>query len=172
MLLGGELLIDDAPLRLADALDNDLLCRLGSDTAKLLGLNGDADHVAQLGPAADLLGGFQVDLHVGVLNLLHHGLFHAHFNALFILIQENLHVVAALRIVPAEGGQHGLVDLVVHVASGNTLFLLDILYSFKKFCVHFINPFYIVTCSFTCAVCAFSNVIVSLPTVTVTFPWS
>ena len=41
MLLGGELLVDDAALGLADALDDDLLGSLGRDAPKLLGLDGD-----------------------------------------------------------------------------------------------------------------------------------
>ena len=54
----------------------------------------------------------------------------------------------------------------------DALFLLDIFYGFKKFCVHFYNPFYIVACSLTCATCDLSNSRVSLPDVIVTLPLS
>ena len=136
MLLGGELLVDDAALGLADTLDDDLLRRLGGDAAELLGLHGDSDHIAGLALADDLLCGLRVDLVAGVLDLLHHGLEHIHLDALLLLVEDDLHVVLALGIVAAEGRQHGLTDLVVHVIAGDTLFLFNILDGFKKLSVH------------------------------------
>ena len=49
MLLGVELIVDHAPLGLADALDDNLTGGLGGDAAEILGLDLDADHVAELG---------------------------------------------------------------------------------------------------------------------------
>ena len=49
MLLGTELVIDHVPLGFPDALDDDLTGGLGGDTAKVLGLDLDADHISQLG---------------------------------------------------------------------------------------------------------------------------
>ena len=139
MLLGGELLINDAPLGLADALNDDLLCGLGGDAAELLGLHRHADHVAHLGPAADLLGSFQNDLMAGVLNLIHDELVDIHVNPLLVLIQNDLHIVLTLRVVAAESGQHSLFDFVIHIGLGYALFRLDIRNCLKKFCVHFSN---------------------------------
>ena len=139
MFLGGELLIDNAPLGLADALDDDLLGSLGGDAAKLLGLHRHADHIAHLGPAADLLGSFQNDLMAGVLNLIHDELVDIHVNPLLVLIQNDLHIVLALRVVTAESGQHSLLDFVIHIGLGYALFSLDIRNCLKKFCVHFSN---------------------------------
>ena len=140
VLLGGELVVDDAALGLADALDDDLLGSLGGDAAELLGLHRDRDRVAHLGAAADLLGGLENDLVAGVLHRLDDGLVHDHLDLLLVLVQQHLDVVLALGIVPAEGGQHGLLDLVVHIGAGDALFLLDVLDGFKEFSVHVCLP--------------------------------
>ncbi len=136
MLLGGELLVNDAALRLADALDDDLLCRLGGDAAELLGLHGNGDQIAELGAAADLPGGLEIDLVAGVLDLLHHGLHDVHLDALLVLVDDDLDIVLTLGIVAAESRQHGLTDFIVHIVAGNAFFLLDVLDGFKKFSVH------------------------------------
>ena len=136
VLLGGELLVDDAPFRLANALRDDLLGLLGSDTAELLGLHRDIHGLAQFGAAADLLGSLQVDLMAGILHLVHHGLGDIHLDAGLLLIQIDGDVVLALRIVLPESGQHGLLDLVVHITAGNAFFLFDGLDCLKEFCVH------------------------------------
>ena len=172
MLLGSELLKDEAALGFTYALNDDLLCSLRRDAAELLGLHRHADDVADLRALADLLCSFQIYLKIGILNFLDNGLLHDHVYALLVLVQNDLDIVRAVRIVAAESREHRLIYFVVHVASGNALFLLDIFYGFKKFCVHFYNPFYIVACSLTCATCDLSNSRVSLPDVIVTLPLS
>ena len=137
MLLGGELLIDDAALGLTDALDDDLLGSLGRDASELLGLHGDAQLVAELCALVDFLCRLKNDLVAGVLDLFHDGLDDVHLNALAVLFEDDLHIVLALGIVAPEGGQHGLLDLIVHIAAGNALFFFDILNGLKKICVHF-----------------------------------
>ena len=136
MLLGGELLIDQASLRFADALDDDLLGRLGRDAAELLGLHRDGHGVAGLGPLGVLLRGVLVDLMGGVGDLFHDQLVHLHVDALLLFIQNDLDIVLVLGMITAEGRQHGLADLVIHIGSGNTLFFFDILNGSKEFCVH------------------------------------
>ena len=138
MLLGSKLLIDDAALGLADALDDDLLGGLGGDAPELLCLHGDMQLVADLGALVDLLGGLENDLVAGVLDLLHDGLDDVHLDALFILLEDDFHIVLALGIVAPEGGKHGLPDLVVHIVAGNALFFFDVLYCLKKICIHFL----------------------------------
>ena len=172
MFLGGELLKDEAALGFAYALDDDLLCSLSRDAAELLGLHRHADDIADLRTLADLLCRLKIYLKIGILNFLNDSLFHDHVYALLVLVKNDFNIVRAVRIVTAEGREHCLINFVVHVASGNALFLLDIFYGFKKFCVHFYNPFYIVACSLTCATCDLSNSRVSLPDVIVTLPLS
>ena len=136
MLLGGKLLIDQAALGLADALDDDLLCRLGGNAAELFGLHRDGNKVAKLGAAAVFLRGLEIDLMAGIRHLVHDGFHHVHLDAFFVLVENDLHVVLALGVVAAEGRQHGLTDFVVHIIAGDSLFLLNVLDGFKKFCVH------------------------------------
>ena len=69
-------------------------------------------------------------------NLFHDQLVHLHVDALLLLIQNDLHVVLVLGMVTAEGRQHCLADLVIHIGPGNPLFLFDILNGSKEFCVH------------------------------------
>ena len=104
MLFGGKLLIDDAALGFANALNDDLLGGLGSDAPELLGLHGDGDHVAELGAANDLFRALLIDLVVGILHRLNDRLVDDHLNALFILVEDDLDVVLAAGIIPAEGG--------------------------------------------------------------------
>ena len=136
VLLGGELLIDQASLRFADALDNHLLGRLGRDAAELLGLHRNRHGVAGLGPLRKLLRSILVDLVSGIGDLFHDQLVHLHVDALLVLVQNDLHVVFVLGMVAAESRQHGLADLVIHIGSGNALFFFDILNGSKEFCVH------------------------------------
>ena len=58
-----------------------------------------------------------------------------------ILVENDLYVILALRIILAESGEHRLLYLVVHIGSGDTLFFLDVLNGLKKFCVHVYTPF-------------------------------
>ena len=86
MLPGGELVEDHAPLRLADALDDDLTGGLRGDAPELLGLHLDAELVTQLGGAAQLAGLIQRDLGRGVLHGLHHLLEQVHVDLLALLV--------------------------------------------------------------------------------------
>ena len=138
MLLGGELFIYDAALRLTDALNDDLLCSLSRDAAELLRLDRHGDNVAHLGTAAVLLCGFENNFVAGILDLFDDGLVDVHLKALLLLVKDDLNIILALGIVLAEGCKHGLLDLLVHIAAGNALFFFDILDCFKKFSVHFI----------------------------------
>ena len=141
MLFGGKLLIDYTALRLADALNNDLLCRLRGNAAELLRLNRYTDNIAGSCLAADLLRRGENDLMAGVLDLFNDGLFDEHIDLLLILVENDLYVILALGIILAESGEHRLLYLVVHIGSGDTLFFLDVLNGLKKFCVHVLTPF-------------------------------
>ena len=136
MLLGSKLLIDNAALRLPDTLGDDLLGLLGRNAAELFGLDGDIHRIAQLRPAADLLGRLQIDLMAGILHLVHHGLGDIHLDPALLLVQVDCHVILAFGVILAESGQHGLLDLVVHIAAGNALFLFDGFNRLKEFSVH------------------------------------
>ena len=82
VLLGGELIENHPPLRLAHALDNDLAGGLGGDAAKIFGLDLNAQHVSQLGPGQGPLGVVQADFGVGIVHRLHHVLFDEHAHGL------------------------------------------------------------------------------------------
>ena len=140
MLLGGELLVHDAPLRLADALDDYLLCSLSRNSAELLRLHGDLYRVAELCALGDLLCRLYVDLKGGVLDLFHGGLVDVHFYALSVLVKQDLNVVGTFGIVLAESRQHRLTDLVVHIVSGNSLFFFKVFDCGKEFSVHCLTP--------------------------------
>src|SRR5699024_5679984 len=136
VLLRGELVIDYAPLRLADALDDDLLGGLGGDTAEFLRLNRDGDDVPDLRLLREPVRGVQVQLRRRVLDLVHDGLVDDELDALLALVQYYLHVFAVFRVVLPEGGQHGLLYLLEHVPAGYALFLLYVLHRGEEFCVH------------------------------------
>ena len=78
----------------------------------------------------------EVDLLGGLLHLGDDGLVDDQLYALFVLVEYDLHVLAVLRVVLAEGGKHGLLDLFVHVLAGNALFLFNVLHRGEEFCVH------------------------------------
>ena len=126
VLLGGELVVHHALLRLPDALDDDLAGGLGGDAAKALGLDLNADHVPQLGPGEGGLGLGQADLGGGVVYLLHHVLFQEHAHGVGLRIGVHHQVVAHALVVPAVGGDQGLGDLLHHIAGLDPLLLLDL----------------------------------------------
>ena len=147
MLLGGELVIDHAALGFADALDDDLLCRLCGDATEFFRFDRDADNVADVRFLVVAVRFVQQDLRgvVYVLALLHDRFENGHGNALLILVHEDLNVVLAVGIVALEGGQKSLLDLLLHIAAVNALFLFDLLDSVKKFGVHCTHLFSLLT---------------------------
>ena len=156
MLLGVELLVDHAALRLSDALNDDLLGSLRRDAAELLGLDRDADHVADLGALADAVRRLLADLDIRVDDARDDRLLDDHLDLLFRLVENDLHVVLAVGRVLAERRQHGLTDLLIHIFARNTFFFFDICNCVKKFCVHGRIPFpYMVRCRRTCAMADF-----------------
>ena len=156
VLLGVELLVDHAALRLADALNDDLLGSLRRDAAELLGLDRDADHVADLGALADAVRRLLADLDIRVDDARDDRLLDDHLDLLFRLVENDLHVVLAVGRVLAERRQHGLTDLLIHIFARNTFFFFDICNCVKKFCVHGRIPFpYMVRCRRTCAMADF-----------------
>ena len=136
MLFRIELLIDQAALRLANSLNDHLLCRLRRDPAELLCLHRDPDGVAHLGSLGDLFCRIRVDLMGGVRHFLDNQFVHLHVNALFILIENDLDIILILRMVAPKRRQHRLTDLIVHIGSRDALFLFDILDGSKEFCIH------------------------------------
>ena len=156
VLLGIEFFINHAALRLADALNDDLLCSLRRDAAELLGLDRDADHVADLGALADAVRRLLADLNIRVDDARDDRLLDDHLDLLFVLVENDLHIVLAVGRVLAERRQHGLTDLLIHIFARNTFFFFDICNCVKKFCVHGRIPFpYMVRCRRTCAMADF-----------------
>ena len=126
MLLGGEGIEDHGALRLPHTLDDDLAGGLSGDTAEVLGLDLNAQHVAQSHPGQSPAGVGDGNLSVGVGHFLHHFFFdkHAHRALLFVGVHD--HVVGDPGVVPLVGGHQSLGDLVDHVTFGNALFLLNV----------------------------------------------
>ena len=156
MLLGVVLLVDHAALGLAQALDDDLLAVAGGDTAELLGLDRNADDVADLGALADAVRRLLADLNIGVDDALDDRFLDDHLDLLFRLVENDLHIVLTVGRVLTERRQHGLADLLVHIFARDALFLFNICNCIKKFCVHGRIPFpYMVRCRRTCAMADF-----------------
>ena len=156
MLLGVELLIDHAALRLADTLNDNLLCSLRRDTAELLGLDRDTDDVTDLGALADAVRRLLADLNIGIDDALDDRFLDDHLDLLFRLVENDLHIVLTVGRVLAERRQHGLTDLLVHIFARDALLLFNICNCIKKFCVHGRIPFpYMVRCRRTCAMADF-----------------
>ena len=125
VLLGGELIIDHAPLGLAHTLDDHLAGGLGGDAAEVTGLDLDADHVAQLGLGQLGAGHLQAHLGAGVVDLLHHVLLDEHADGTLLLVGLHADVVAHAFVIPLVGGHQSLGDLLQHIGLGNALFLLN-----------------------------------------------
>ena len=157
VLLGGEFLVDDAALGLTDTLNYDLLCGLRSNAAEFLGFNGDLYRITELGTLGDLLSGINIYLKRRILNLLNSDLVDVHLDALSALIKQYFDIVSALGIIAAKSSLHSLLYLFVHILFGYPLFFFKILNCGKEFCIHFNIPLflYMLTCSFTCAICSF-----------------
>ncbi len=141
MLAGGELVIDHAALSLADTLNDDLLGRLRRDAPELARIDRHFDLAAELGALGDLLRLLKRELNGGVFDLLlrHHIAQNVHIDLFLFLVHLHDHVVRRIGIVLAEGSQHSLVDLVVHILAGNAFLPFDILDGTEKFCVHAVS---------------------------------
>ena len=147
VLLAGELVIYHPAFRLAYALDDDLLGSLGGDAAEFLRLHGDGDGVAHTVALGELVRAVHVDLRCRVLDLVHNSLVYHELDALLVLVEDDFHIFPVLRVVLAEGGEHGLLYLLIHVAAGDALFLLDVLNSGEKLCVHLPKLLLISSCA-------------------------
>ena len=79
----------------------------------------------------------------GILHVFDDDLVDIHLDALFALVENDLHIILAVGIVAAKSGQHGLLDFFIHVFARNTLFLFQFLDGFKKFSVHCVIPLFI-----------------------------
>ena len=131
-----------AALGLADALTNDVLCGLGGNAAKVLGLERGDDAVAHFVGLADLLGLGDADLGVLVVPVLvgHDVLDQGHIKAAGIGVDVHLDVVLLDLVVLLDGNDDGGLDLLDQVLCGDAALVLQHGESFKKFvvrCCHF-----------------------------------
>ena len=126
MLLGVELVIHDAALRLPQALDDDLFAVAGGNPSELHIIHGDADNVAHLilcGDSPRLVQRHFVE-GVDVVLFLHHVLLYKHPQRLMLIIHVHNNVLHAL-VVPLVGSGQRLNDLLHHKGSGNVALLLQ-----------------------------------------------
>ena len=131
-----------AALGLADALTNDVLCGLGGNAAKVLGLERGDDAVAHFVGLADLLGLGDADLGVLVVPVLvgHDVLDQGHIEAAGTGVDVHLDVVLLDLVVLLDGNDDGGLDLLDQVLCGDAALVLQHGESFKKFvvrCCHF-----------------------------------
>ena len=124
VLLGVELVIDHAVLRLAQALDDHLLAVAGGDTAEFHVLHRDVHHAAQLILGAALAGVLQRDLVGGIHDLLHDLLLDVHPQIVLVFVHVHDHILHAL-VIPLIGGGQSLNDLAHHEVLGDAPFLLQ-----------------------------------------------
>lgn len=133
MLFGVKLVVDHAALGLADALDDDLAGGLGGDAAKILGLDLDADHVAQLGVGQGLPGLLQGDFGGAVVYGLHHVLFDVHAYIALVRVGPDLDVISRPVVVSLVGGGQCLGNFLHHISRWDTLLLFDLGNGGEKF---------------------------------------
>ena len=122
-------------LALAQALTDDVLCGLGSNTAKFLGLEGRDHALADLVALTDLLGILQADLGVGVLDLLHDVTQQAGAESAQFRVDINDDVVVLDLVVLLDRDDDGCLDLFDQVVRGQAAFLFQRSKSLKEFVV-------------------------------------
>ena len=135
MCAGLHLAALQVALTLAQTLTDDMLCRLGGNAAKLLGLEGGDHALADLVALADLLGILQTDLRVGVLDLLHDVAQQACAEGAYLGVNVNDNIVILDLIVLLDGDDDGCLDLVDQVVLGQAALLFQCGKSLKKFVV-------------------------------------
>ena len=138
VLLALELGDDHATLRLADALNDDLLCGLGSDAAERLGRDVDVDDVADLRIYLVVGSLLEGDLLVGLIKILgaDDRLAHVHTDGLFLAVRLNVNVVGHAVVVALVSGDECLTYAVEHVVHRDALLFFELFQGVKKFCVH------------------------------------
>ena len=131
-----------AALSLTDALTDDVLCGLGCDAAKVLGLEGGHDAVAHLIALADVLSLGNADLAVLVVPVLigHDVLDEGDVELAGVGVDLDHDVVVLDLVVLLHGDDDSSLDLFDQVLCGNAALVLQHGESFKKFvvrCCHF-----------------------------------
>ena len=126
-----------AALGLADALTDDVLCSLSSDAAKVLGLEGGHDAVADLVALAELLSLGQADLGVLVVPILigNDVLQQGHIELAGGGVDLDHHIVVLDLVVLFDGDHDGGLDLLDQVLRGDAALVLQHGESFKKFII-------------------------------------
>ena len=102
MLFGCKLLIHYASLGLTDALDDHLLCSLSRNTSEFFSLNRDLYCITKLCALGDLLCCLKIYLKRRLLDLLDSHLVYIHFDALSVLVKQNIDIIRTLGIVAPE----------------------------------------------------------------------
>ena len=137
MLFGCKLLIHYASLGLTDALDDHLLCSLSRNTSEFFSLNRDLYCITKLCALGDLLCCLKIYLKRRLLDLLDSHLVYIHFDALSVLVKQNVDIIRTLGIVAPERSKHSLLDFIIHIFSGYSLFFFKIFDCREKFSIHF-----------------------------------
>ena len=140
VLLGVELIVDHAPLRFPQALDDHLLAVSGGDASEFHVVHGDVYQTADIGPAVFEQRVLQRNLCAGPLHLRHNLLLYVHAQILPRLIHVHNHVFHALVVLFIGGGQ-GLDDLIHHKGGRDAPFLFQKVQGGKNFITfHFLTP--------------------------------
>ena len=131
-----------AALSLTDALTDDVLCGLGGDAAKVLGLEGGHDAIAHLIALADVLSLGDADLAVLVVPVLigHDVLDEGDVELAGVGVDLDHDVVVLDLVVLLHGDDDRSLDLFDQVLRGDAALVLQHGESFKKFvvrCCHF-----------------------------------
>ena len=135
MCAGLHLAALQVALTLAQALTDDVLCGLGSNAAKFLGLEGRDHALADLVALADLLGILQADLGVGVLDLLHDVTQQAGTERTELGVNVHNDIVVLDLVVLLDRNDDGRLDLVDQVVLGQAALLFQCRKGLKKFVV-------------------------------------
>ena len=136
ILLGLVFLDHHAALRLTDALNDDLLCRLRGNASECLGLQlslADIADVQALGVRVCLL---QRHLRQRIDNLFHDVLLLVYADFLLVLVDGNADIGAAALTL--ECGNQRRLNLTDHIFLRDAFFLFEKVQCLEKFLVHFL----------------------------------
>ena len=138
VLLALELGDNHAALCLADALNDNLLCSLGSNAAEGLGRDVDINDIAYHRVVLVLGSLLKSDLLVRLVQILRldNRLADKHVNGLLVAVRLNVNIIGHAVVIALVGGDQRLTYTVEHIVYRNAFFLFQLFQRVKKFCVN------------------------------------
>ena len=129
------LVVEDFALFFPDLLKNHVLCVLGGNAPKLLGLNRHIYNVSQLILGIHHLSARQADFHNIILHLLHHSLLRIDGKLTGLRIDVYLYIICLSKMVLARRKQ-GILNRLQQSFFADVFLSLQNFQSFQQLCVH------------------------------------